>query len=246
MKITYDYHMHTVMKHTKHAKNTVEEMVSAAEKLELKGIAITNHGLGHSNYGMREENMDEIYGEILEARKKHPNIKILFGVEANLLSLDGDTDISDKIKEKCDIILCGYHYDVKYKNFNDFWHFVVLNSIAKVFGFMIKSVRKKNTRAVCQAMRKYNINILTHPGDKIFVDMDEIAKTAVETNTVLEINNRHDHLSLKEIEICKKYDVRYSIGSDAHDCKAVGCVDSSFDRIEKSGLDVDKIINVVD
>lgn len=244
MKINFDYHMHTIMDHTDHAKNTVEEMVLAAKSRGLEGIAITNHGLGHKLYGMQEKDIDEIKSEILSMRKKYPDMKILFGVEANILSLNGDTDITDEMVEKCDIILCGYHYTVKYKTFKDFWNLLIMNYVAKAIPFIRKIQIKKNTKAICRAMKKNNIDILTHPGDKIFVDMDEIAAAAEETNTVLEINTSHRHLSLDEIKICEKYNIKYAANSDSHIAETVGLVEDSLQRIEEAKLDLDKIINV--
>lgn len=245
MRINFDYHMHTIMQHTDHAKNTVEDMVLAAKAKGLEGIAITNHGLGHKLYGMKNEDIDRIIEEISDMRLKYPDMKILFGVEANITSLKGDTDITEELIEKCDIILCGYHYTVKYNSFRDFWNLLIMNYIAKAFPFLRKGRIRKNTRAICQAMKKYDIDILTHPGDKIFVDIEEIAKVAEKTGTILEINTSHRHLSLDEIKICDKYDIKYAANSDSHVAVTVGSVDDSLERIKESNLDINKIINVI-
>jgi len=210
----------------------------------LEEIAITNHGIGHPFYGIRKKHIAKIKSEIDELNSKYPQIKILFGVEANILSLSGETDLCNELVENCDIILCGFHKGVKYKSFNDFWNFIVLNKLAKKHGFNKDKQIQKNTAAVVAAINKYNIDILTHPGDKILVNIEEVARAAQKNNTVLEINNSHTHLNSKEIEICKKYNLKYAINSDSHRKETVGDYKIGLDRAIEAKLDLKNIINL--
>ncbi len=165
-------------------------------------------------------------------------------MEANILSLTGDTDIEKEILENCDVILCGYHLFVKYKSFKDFWNFVVLNYLAKKFGFRKEKQRKINTQAIVEAMNKNKMFLLTHPGRKLVYDIEEIAKAASKNNIILEINNNCDSLSVEEIKICEKYDIKYMINSDSHIKDTVGNCEFGINRAIESGLDLDKIINL--
>lgn len=244
MKVIKDYHIHSKFSKNNHAKSSLEEIVEEAINKGLEEIAITNHGLGHPFYGIRKKHIYKLKNDIEKLNAKYPQINILFGVEANILSLSGETDLCDELVNNCDIILCGFHKGVKYKTFKDFWNFIVLNKLAKSFGLFKDKQVQKNTDAVVAAMNKYNIDILTHPGDKILVDIEQIASTAQNTNTILEINNSHTHLNTEEIKICKNYDLKYTINSDSHSKKTVGDYQIGLDRAKEARLDLDKIINL--
>ncbi len=177
-------------------------------------------------------------------RKKYPQIKILFGVESNILSLQGDTDINTDLLNLCDIILCGYHSGVVFSTFNDLWNFYVMNFLGKFNKKIRKKQIEKNTMAIVRALNKYNINILTHPGDKIPVDIDKIACEAEKRNTILEINNHHQHLNSEEIKIASKYDVQFVINSDSHVKDSIGGFANAIKAAQKSGLDLKRIINL--
>ena len=56
-KLTGDYHTHTVFSH---GKGTIRENVLHARQLGLKAIAITDHGPGHNEHGMKRESVPEM------------------------------------------------------------------------------------------------------------------------------------------------------------------------------------------
>lgn len=244
MKINRDYHVHSILPRTKHAKSSIEEIVLEAIDKGLKEIAISNHGLSHVRYGFRKEHISQLKAEIENLNKKYPQIKILFGVEANILSLTGETDIGKEILENCDVILCGYHLFVRYKRFTDFLNFVILNWLAKNFGFRKEKQRKINTQAIVEAMNKNKMDLLTHPGRKLIYDIEEIAKAASRNNVLLEINNNCNSLSVEEIKLCEKYDVKYMINSDSHIKDTVGSFEFGLKRAMDAGLNLEKIVNL--
>ena len=177
-------------------------------------------------------------------RKKYPNLKILYGVEANILDYKGTTDIAGEILEHCDIILCGFHLAASFSSAGDYWNFIVKNKLAKNNEKLYQEMVEKNTQALVNAMNKYNINILTHPGDKIPLNIDKIAKAAEKTNTLLEINNSHGHLNKDEIKIAAKYKVQFVINSDSHIKDNVGNCDNAVRAARDAGLDLNRIINL--
>ncbi|QSX05314.1 PHP domain-containing protein [Sedimentibacter sp. zth1] len=244
MRVTKDYHVHSKFSHVRHAKNTVEEIVNKAIEVGLKEIAITNHGLSHITYGIRKRHLLSLRKEINELQMKYPNIKILLGVEANILSLNGDIDVTQDIIDNCDIVLCGYHTFVGYKTFKDFWSFMVLNKLAKKFGWFVEKQRKSNTQAIVKAMESKKINILTHPGEKLIVDIEKIAKSAEKNSIILEINSSHKHLSTEELKVCKLYDIKYIINSDSHSIDTIGDYKSGIDRAVESNINLKEVINL--
>ena len=111
-----------------------------------------------------------------------------------------------------------------------------------------KSVRDKllelNTEMAVGAIRKNQIKVLTHPGDKGPFDIHEIAKACADTGTLKEISTWHSHLTVEEIKIAMKEDVGFIIDSDAHTPDRVGSFAGGLSRAAEAGLDLDRIVNV--
>ena len=237
MRTIADYHVHSTYSRRNHGKSTIEEIVEKAVELNLEEIAVTDHGPKHYLYGIQEEKIPEAKEIILQMRKKYPQIKILLGVEANILDYEGTTDISENVVKHCDIILCGYHMGALFSSVKDALKFTVKNKFST-------NMADENARALANAMKRYKINILTHPGDKIPCNIDIVAKAAEETGTILEINNSHGHLNVEEIKIASKYDVRFVINSDSHIKDKIGSYENGLKSAIDAGLDLSRIINL--
>ena len=244
MKLKADYHIHSTYSKNRHGKSSIEEIAERAYELGLEEIAITDHGPAHYLFGIKRNLISEAKNIVVETRKKYPNLKILYGVEANILDYKGNTDIDNEILKHCDIILCGFHLAALFSTSNDFWNFIVKNKFAKNNKNLYDEMVEKNTQAIINAMNKYKIDILTHPGDKIPVNIDKIAQAAEKTNTMLEINNSHGHLNKDEIITASKYNVQFVINSDSHIKDNVGSCDNALRATEEAGIDLKRIINL--
>lgn len=244
MKLTADYHVHSTYSRHNHGKSTIEEIVQTAIEKGLEEIAITDHGPKHYLFGIHENKISEAKSIVINLEKKYPQIKILLGVEANILDYEGNTDITDEVKKHCDIILCGYHLGALFSTASDAWNFTVMNKLGKGSKKIYEDMKLKNSLAVTNALNKNKINILTHPGDKIPLDIDIIAGAAEKTKTMLEINNSHGHLNTEEIKIASKYDVKFVINSDAHVKENIGSYDKALKASLDAGLDLSRIINL--
>jgi len=244
MKLIADYHIHSTYSRRNHGKSTIEEVVEKAVELGLEEIAITDHGPKHYMYGILESKINEAKNIVIEMRSKYPQLKILYGVEANILDYNGKTDINAEILKHCDIILCGYHVGALFSSTGDFWNFIVMNYLGRYNKKINEKMTRKNTEAFIKAMNKYKINILTHPGDKIPLDIDKIARTAEKTGTLLEINNSHGHLNSEEIKTASKYNVKFVINSDAHIKDKIGSFEKGLKAAEEAGIDLNRIVNL--
>lgn len=236
MKCIAEYHCHTIYSD---GKSTMEENVKFAIEMGLQKIGISDHGYKHKGFGVKYKNYPKMKSEIEALREKYPQIKILLGVEANILDDKGNIDVDDYVRKYVDYVIAGYHFGSMPSN---------LRGLENHIRNFIKPLKPKeidyNTRALVNAMKKNNIFILTHPGDKGLVYIEEVAKAAEETKTVLEINAHHNNLSIEQIEIAKKYDVLFSVGSDAHHYTHMKMIEEAILRAEKAGLDGSRIINV--
>lgn len=243
MRIYGDYHTHTIYSH---GIGTIEENVKEGIKKGLKEIAICDHGPGHLSYGVKKENINKMRKEInfLNEKYKDDGIKILLGLEANLIGYDGSIDVNDEIIDMLDILLLGYHFGALPKTFSDFYKMYFYNFISRYNKKWEEKIKKKNTIAFIKAMDKYPVDIITHPNAKIRVDIRELSKAAAKANTALEINAHHGELSLENLKLALKEDVKFYINSDAHDPKNVGEVEKGIRVAVEANVSIDRIINI--
>ena len=243
MKLYADCHTHTIYSH---GKGTIEDNVKSAIDSGLKLIVISDHGPGHMFFGVSSQNLKKMKKEITELQKRYKEIEIRLGVEANIIGCDGTLDvISDDIKT-VDMLLAGFHNGVRFKSFKDFLWLYVMNHLAKIFPPIREKCRIVNTKAVINAIEKYNINFITHPGAKVDIDTELLAKAAAKCGTALEINASHGFLNADYVKIAMKEKVNFIINSDAHRPCNVGNFTKGIETAKKAKLPADRILNAED
>lgn len=236
MKAFAEYHSHTDYSD---GKATMEQMVAEAVRLGYEVYGISDHGYRHQFFGVRYEDYPRMREELDGLQEKYPNIKLLLGVEANILDDKGNIDVDDYILDHVDYVMAGYHFGSRPSNLRGVRnHF---NNYTKLFG---KSEMEYNTNALIRAMRNNDLFILTHPGDKGIIDTVEVAKAARDTGTILEINAHHANLSLRQLMEVKNIDIKFSVGSDAHRPEHLKYISMAIDRAQMAGIDPSRIINV--
>ena len=187
MILTADFHTHTPYSH---GKNTVLENARAAKKAGLKQIAITDHGFNHLLFGLKRKKLGELRAECIEAEKL-TGVRVLMGMESNLISLDGDTDMKRDDWGFFDIYLCGIHEVLKYKRFSDMYNIMFKNYTAYKFGKKPSGkVIENTTKAYINAIENNPIDILTHINYKCYCDLEEVAHCCAEYGTYIEINTK--------------------------------------------------------
>ena len=93
------------------------------------------------------------------------------------------------------------------------------------------------------AINRYDIFLITHPGDKVSIDTRELAKVASRKNTALEINSSHGFLSTEYIKIALEENAKFIISSDAHKPDDIGNFTKALERVKEVGLNADMILN---
>lgn len=239
MVVVSDYHTHT---RYSDGKGTMEDNIQAAIAKGLRTIGISDHSYAHMGFGIQYDKIRVMREELdkLKEKYKDSNMEILLGVECNILDDEGTIDMDDKVRPYFDYIMAGYHFGSKPTH--------LIRGFRNHFNNYITPLKSKekdyNTRSLIEAMKKNDLFVLTHPGDKGMIDTRAVAEVAIETGTLLEINVRHPNLSLEQLVQIKELDVRYLISSDAHFPEHIGVFDKAIDRVLKSGLDISKIVNV--
>lgn len=187
--------------------NSMEEMAEKAIELGYSYLGISDHteflrvenGLSAQELLSQREKIENLNDKIKKRRSGAVQFKLLHGCEANILE-DGSIDIDDQTLEKLDFVIAGIH-----SNF--------------------KMSQDKMTQRLIKAMKNPNIDIIAHPTGRIIgkreayqLDMNKIFETAIETETILEINASPYRLDLNDLNIRRAVDlgVKMIINSDAH------------------------------
>jgi len=242
LAIKFDLHTHTIYSH---GLGSILDNAKAANNAGLETLGIADHGPGHKGFGLKMKNIPKMREDIKKAKALYPNLKILLGVEANIINPSGNLDVPQEKQGLFDYIVAGYHYGV----FGEAPFRACLVHAGgfcyRLFGTSTKSIRNRNTDLVIKALEENSIRILSHPGEKAAFDIEAIAKCCEKRGTWLEINDHHKCLTIEGIKIAEKYDVKFVLSSDAHFPNKVGKVDNSLKRVKLAGLDLKRIVNYV-
>ncbi len=223
MKIIADLHTHTTA--SGHAFSTVNELALAASQIGLSALALTDHGPAmpggphrYHFYAMR------FIPRIIAG------VRILRGVEANILDTKGTLDLEQGALDTLDHVMAGLHENCGYGG--------------RDIGL--------NTEAVLAAMENPRVKCISHPGNPLYpLHYEQIVKGALATGTALEINNSSLLLSRKGssrncatiAQLCASIGAPVMIGSDAHIAQGVGVFDEALKLVEEAGIAEEQVIN---
>lgn len=232
------YHTHSTFSKYNHGKTPAVEMIKTANELGLVEYAITDHGYKHF-FGIRKRNIKKLRAIIDEANKTNTT-KTLMGMELNLLGVNGETDYFSELDNVLDIRLLGFH-KMGRVSFKNLFKFLLPN----VFKRFSPKVIERNTDAYINAIKKYKIDLITHPQEYVKVNLVRLANACAENNCYLEINNKHLNMSKEEIkELVEKTNVKFLIGSDAHKKDYIMRVDRVMKLIKECEVPEDRIANL--
>lgn len=224
MKPLIDLHTHTIA--SGHAYSTLMENIQEAKNKGLMVYGLSEHsvtmpGTAHLFYF---QNFRVIKDEIL-------GVKILVGLEANIIDFNGNMDVNEEIEEQLDYMIASLHSPcIKPGN------------------------AKENTDALINAMKNKLVKIIGHPDDGKFpLEYERLVKAAKENNVLLEVNNsslsptsfrknaKENYLTM--LKLCKKYEVKVVYGSDAHICYDVGRFDNCENLIDEADFPRELVAN---
>lgn len=236
MVIYGDYHTHTTYSH---GKGSILDNATVAKHKGLKEIAITDHGFSHKLFGVKRTQVDNIIVDIDKAQKA-TGVKILFGIEENFTSLDGNIGLLKRDLDFLNIVNVGYHKMAKANSFKDFSKLFLPNNLH----FYTKSQIERNTMCVLKSIETQPINIITHLGVGMPVNLEEIAKMAREKNIFIELNGKRISFTRGDIDLLLKHDTKFILNSDAHKPEKVGDVRNGMNYVLKYGIPEKNIVNL--
>lgn len=234
-----DYHTHSKLSD---GKNTLEENAQAAEDKHLNQIAVTEHSFGHFLGGIKRKQVPAIKERVKKLNEKH-KLEILWGIEANLISPDGDLDITEEENKEFDIVIVGFHQLFIPKTFAGLFNFLIPNTFR--IGRASKKRIEKNTQAFIRAIEKNDIDIVAHlNAGRCPVNCVEIAKVAQKHNVYIELNGKRLVFTDKEMLEMAKTGVKFIINSDAHRSRDIGLNNKAVALIERLQIPYEQIANL--
>lgn len=242
-RVIADYHTHTIYSH---GRGTVYENVRAAASLGLSEIAIADHGPANLfGVGVRApETLNAIAQDVRAVGRAFPEIRAMAGVEANIISAEGDLDVPEDILSGLDIVLAGLHWLVRAATPKDMLIIIAGNAVSRRLGFGSRRMLDYNTRAVVNAVMRHRIDIVTHPGLRLPIDTRALARACAQRGTLMEINASHDHTAPRYLRVAEEENAQFVLSSDAHRPSEVGIVDRALDLAARSGIDPARVVNL--
>lgn len=240
MKLTADYHTHTIFSD---GKNTALENAMRAKEIGLAAIAITEHGFSHPFRGLKRKETEAWFAEIGKARAE-TGFPVLAGMECNIRGVSGLCDFTEEDYERFDVFLAGIHIVIRYERLGDTklgWGGWLRRSL-KIKPS--RSLVRDTTRAYINAIEKNPVDVITHLNFQCFADVEEVAKCCRDYGTYLEISSKKQHLTDEELDRVTQTGVRFVINSDAHSVDRIGDTALAEEQIARVGVPLDRIDNI--
>lgn len=228
MHYEVDTHTHTIA--SGHAYNTLMEMVQAAAARGLKALAITDHTKGVPGHEMPGAPEDIYFRNFKVIPREIHGVHLLMGAEVNILN-GGLIDLSERALRQQEIVIASIHRQC-YDN----------------------EGLEENTRSVLKVLESPYVDILGHPDDSDTpLDYEQIIAKAAETGVIIELNensyrdpglrrNSHEN-QLIYLDLCKKWHVPVTIGSDAHFIDVVGQHEHNEKTLAEADFPMDLVMN---
>ena len=221
-----DLQMHTV---ATDGKNSIADMARKAKEMGYSYIAITDHSKAvRVARGLDEKGMVGQLKEIEKANGQTPGVRILKGVEVDILA-DGSLDLKDDILKECDVVIASVH-----SRFN--------------------MEEEEMTRRIIQALKNPNVNILGHPTGRLIlereayrVNLKEVFQAAIDQGVVLEINAYPDRLDLRDVDarMAKEMGAKLVISTDAHSTPQLELMKFGVFTARRGWVEAKNVINTL-
>ncbi|GBC97975.1 DNA polymerase/3'-5' exonuclease PolX [bacterium HR17] len=105
----YDLHTHTLFSD---GRDSVWEMARAADAAGLDALALTDH-LEADRFGTPMTDWVDAFLREVEAARGKVKVRLLAGVEAALLNVQGAVTVTPEVYRKVDIVLCGIEWGTR-------------------------------------------------------------------------------------------------------------------------------------
>ena len=219
-----DLHLHTV---DSDGMMTLEGLIEAALEKGYSYMAVTNHSkLVRIANGMDEKRLLKHVEHIRKISRKYKKIKVLAGVEVDILR-DGTLDLEDAALKELDIVIAAVH-----SNFS--------------------ADRNSQTERLIRAIDNRYVNILAHPSGRLITKRDpldfdkrKVFLRASQNNVVLEINTHGERVDLNDIDcmLAKELGAKFAVNTDSHQKRHMDGMKLGVSTARRAWLEKKDVVN---
>ena len=240
MKLTADYHTHTVYSD---GKNTFYENFLSAKQAGLREIGCTEHGFSHLFRGLKRKELPRYVSELRDAEKK-TGVRALLGLENNVRGISGLCDFTTRDLAAFELYVIGIHVLVRYEKLTDSKLGLGSWLRTQLHVKPSRSLVRFTTKAYIAAIERNPVDIVAHLNYCCFADPVEVAKCCRDHGTYLEISSKKQHLGDEELSRVADTGVRFVIDSDAHSAERIGDLSLAMEQVRRVGIPEDRIDNI--
>jgi len=219
-----DLHVHTA---GSDGRDSVREMVEAAQELGYEYIGITDHtpSLKIAN-GQSIENLREQIREIDTLNERLAGFRVFKSAEVDILA-DGTLDLPDEVLHELDYTVCSIHSRF------------AMN-------------REKQTERVLRAMDNPYFTILGHATGRLLLkrpgyelDFERIIRHAKERGLFFELNCSPDRLdvSAENARLVRTAGIHIAISTDSHSTPEFRTIRYGIEQARRAGLEKTDVLN---
>lgn len=219
-----DVHMHSTWSD---GRASLEEMVVACAERGYEYMAITDHSKALAMVeGLDAEKLKRQWVEIEEVQEKHPEIRVLKGMEVDILK-DGSLDLEDEMLDQLDVVIISVH---------------------SYFGLD----RTEQTDRVLKALQHPRSMIFGHPTGRIInrrgpidIEIDEILQACAEFGVAVEVNSHPNRLDLRDIHLwrARELEVPVLVTTDAHRVGELDLAHYGVEQARRAWLTPEHVLN---
>ena len=204
------------------AYSSVSEICAAAAQKGLQLVAITDHGPAMPGGTHRY-----YFGNLRALPRYIDGVRVLSGVEANIINYDGELDLPPSYLRQLDLVWAGLHQPC-----------------------IRPGNRDENTRALVKALENPLVDGIVHPGNPEFIiDAEKMVLKAEEQQKLIEINNNSFAVRSGSRENClriatlvKERGGLVAANSDAHHPSAVGEMGDAVRAARLLGIEEERCV----
>lgn len=236
IKVIGDYHIHTKFSD---GKGDIPSVIEVAKKVGLKEFAVCDHSYRSWFVGMTDKKLEKSKDVLLQ--NSDGQIKSLQSIEGNVLNFDGEIDVPQSAYKNLDMLSVGFHRFVTKGDGRDRKDFILRNGWTSR---LPDELVEKNTLAFINAIERYPVDVLCHPGHRAKVDGKRLFECAKSNGCHIELNEKHIETLEPMLDVAIASGVKFILGSDAHKVENVGRFDRVLKAVEKYKIPLDRIVGI--
>jgi DNA polymerase (family 10) len=210
-------------------KDSLETMLEACAARGYEYFAITDHSKALAmTGGLDAHKLREQWVEIDEIRSRHSEIRLLRGMEVDILA-GGELDLEDEMLEELDIVLISVHS-------------------------RLDLPAEQQTKRIVRAIQHPSVHILAHPTgrqinrrDPMRFDLDAVMQCAAENGVAVELNAHPDRLDLDDVHLMRARELgcEIVISTDAHRTSDLDLITYGVEQARRAWLQPRDVLNTL-